>query len=354
MKFVNKYSIIAAVAAVAAVITGAYVYNQITSVAYYTVTNLTGKAFSKYQDQLSNKTGSDAGEIYKIWMPLNKGMRLVPGVTVKTETDSSLDLRLDDGMAFRIKEATIIKISEDPNGRSPVQAMLSKGKILANLVASKLTRISGGGTYKLRVDTNNAVCGIRGTVFSVAYQPTAITTTVAVLEGVADVFKSGELNENADGPGSGTKVTDLKKVIIPKQTDGLQDLSPEERQELREVRELKIETSILERLPQIKEFIDDYIFNSVVGKEYVSIARYEMSGIANGAIAKAIKDGKLMNSLQDMELDKGTYNDPWGTIYLYLKIDATKAILISAGPDRIFHTPDDIYRGFVYDYIPLR
>lgn len=271
---------------------------------------------------------------------MTKNMQIGLGVTIKTEENSSLDLLLDDGMAFRIKEATVIKINENPQGKTPVQVILYHGKILAHLVASKLRRISSSGTYKLRIDTETAVCGIRGTIFSVGYYPALIATKVAVLEGIADVFKAQDFTETTAELGSGLHVPDGKKVEISKQIAALQDISSEERKELLEARELKIETSILERIHQAFDFISE----SLVGMHKIGVAKYGMGNLASAAILKAQFSGKLIDSLQDIELAKGTYHDPWGTDYLYVKINDRNAILISAGPDKIFHTPDDIYK----------
>ncbi len=348
MRIPIKSLIIAALILLAITVSVVYVKDKPTAV-YYTITNLSGRVFIKYQAPPPDKTGRGAGETYEIksnWIPLTEDMKIGPGVTVKTEIISSLDLLLDEGMALRIKENTVITINEDPQGKSPVQAMLSQGKILARLVVSKLRRISSSGTYKLRVDTENAVCGIRGTIFSVDYHTAPIiATNVAVLEGNADVYKAEDFTEKTAELGGGLNVPDGKKTIVTKRIGALQDISPEEREELLEARELKIGTSIFEHIHKAVDVVTEAIINRFGGRiSGTEAAEYGMSNLVRALINHSLISGKLPDSLQDIKLERGTYQDPWGTDYLYVRINAKKAILISVGPDMVLNTPDDIYR----------
>jgi hypothetical protein len=47
--------------------------------------------------------------------------------------------------------------------------------------------------------------------------------------------------------------------------------------------------------------------------------------------------------LRSIELEDGDYKDPWNTDYFYERIGPKEAVLISAGPDKILHTSDDIF-----------
>jgi hypothetical protein len=214
---------------------------------------------------------------------------------------------------------------------------------MSNLVTSKLRRLAGGSsTYKIRVDTNNAVCGIRGTVFSVGYSPKFTATDIAVLEGTANVFKAENFSEAKDDTESALNVTGGKKVEVSKQTAVLvpQDITEKEKEELEATSKLKIEMSTLEDIN--KKF--DLNLNPVYQKILVQIADYGMNNLTRAFIYRGNLKGALPNSLKDIELASGTYADPWGTDYVYVRLSDKKAILISAGPDKILHSGDDIYK----------
>jgi len=75
------------------------------------------------------------------------------------------------------------------------------------------------------------------------------------------------------------------------------------------------------------------------------ITNYEMKIFKRAIIyhARLLWNNTVPSTLQSIELEDGDYADPWDTEYLYEKIEANKATLISAGPDKIYHTPDDIF-----------
>jgi len=322
----------------------AYIKDKPTDI--YAVTNLKGLVLIQYQHRYPVKSGRDVGETYEMssnWIPLTGDMKMVPGVTIKTEINSSVDLLLDDGLAFRIKEASLLKIDEDLKSKSLIKTTLMQGKILANLIVSKLRRLNIAAAYKLRIDTETAVCGIRRTAFSVSHSPDAHITKVAVLEGAASVFSAGDFIERITELGSGLNVPGGKKVEVTRMAiyPVLQDITSEEEKELLETKELKIETSIFERADQL---IDFNIIKPLYDRLLIQIARYGMNNIVEAFINKSQFTGALPDSLSDIELATGNYQDPWGTDYLYGKINQRKAILISAGRDKIFSTADDLYK----------
>lgn len=311
----------------------------------YAITNLTGLVFIQYQAQYPDPNIRDEDDkIYEVnsnWLPLTEDMYVGARATVKTEVKSSIDLLLDDGMAFRIKEDTVAKINENPQGTSRVQVMLSQGKILANLVASKLKRLGSRSTYKIRVDTNTAVCGIRGTIFSVG-SPSASLTDVAVLEGTANVFRTGDFPEQTDDLRPGLDVPGGKKVAVPNQRAGLdlRDITEEERKELQEAEKLKIENSLFDRIKKALTINLTPLYGGIMKQ----IADYAMNSIVKGCVNNSQLSQKLPDKLRDLELAMGSYNDPWGTEFAYIRMSDRKAILISAGPDKIRHTPDDVHK----------
>ena len=75
------------------------------------------------------------------------------------------------------------------------------------------------------------------------------------------------------------------------------------------------------------------------------ITNYEMKVFKRAIIyyARLCWYDIVPEKLQSIELEDGDYKDPWNTEYYYEKIGPQKAVLISAGPDRILHTNDDIF-----------
>ena len=87
------------------------------SIQQYVVTNLTGKAFIRYEKKYNTTTKTDQIEekLYEgqsNWIPLSLDMKINTDVTIRTEKGSSVDLLLDQGMAVKIKEDSLIKLDE--------------------------------------------------------------------------------------------------------------------------------------------------------------------------------------------------------------------------------------------------
>jgi hypothetical protein len=313
----------------------------------YTVTNLTGQAFLQYQTSYPVNSSRDAGETYKNkseWIPLTGDMKFGTGVIIKTEIKSSVDLLLDDGMAFRIKEASQVTIDEKPQSISPVQARLTYGNLLANLTVSKLRRLDKNGetgAYKLRINTETAVFIIRGTSFLVSYAPDSHTATLAVHEGNAEVLNAGNFSEQTAGTLGGWKVPGGKKMEVTEKTvfPVLQDITSAEKDELGEVKELQMEMPLFDRINRAAVFNIKPLYDQVLKL----MADYGMNNIVSAIAGKSRLSENLPDSLNYIESATGTHRDPWDTDYLYTKINPRRAILISAGPDRIFYSIDDIY-----------
>jgi hypothetical protein len=311
----------------------------------YTVTNLTGQAFLQYQTSYPVKSSSDNGETYKnksAWILLERDMKFGTGVIIKTEIKSSVDLLLDDGMALRLKEASQITIDEKPRSLSPVQVRLAGGNLLANLITAKLRRFNNEtGPYKLRIDTETAVFVIKGTSFRVGYAPDSDTATVAVAEGNAEALNAGNFSEQSAGTLGGWNVPGGKKMEMTQKTlfPTLQDITAAERDILGEVKELQMEMPLFDRLKRVADFSIKPLSDQVLKV----IANYGMNSIVGAIAGKSPLSEKLPESLSHIESATGTHRDPWDTDYLYVKINPRRAILISAGPDGIAYSPDDIY-----------
>jgi len=133
-----------------------------------------------------------------------------------------------------------------------------------------------------------------------------------------------------------------KKVAVSNQRDGLalRDITEEERKELKEAEKLKIENSLFDRIRNALTINLTPLYGGIMKQ----IANYAMNNIMKGFINNSQLSQKLPNKLRDLELSMGAYNDPWGTEFAYIRMSDKKAILISAGPDKIRHTPDDVYK----------
>jgi len=84
--------------------------------------------------------------------------------------------------------------------------------------------------------------------------------------------------------------------------------------------------------------------SNAYNRALTAISRYEMK-----VFTRAIRDfsrikwnGNVPESLNDIELEAGDYFDPWDSEYFYEKKSVNSAVLISAGPDKLLHTRDDI------------
>ena len=151
---------------------------------------------------------------------LKTGDNIQPGCEVTTGTDSRLELMLPDKSIVRLAEKTTIKlisadISED--GRRSVGISVGVGKIWMNVRKS----LQGGGD-KFDVSCQNAVAGVRGTVYRMDVENDQ-SALVKVYEGevnVAAPAKTSATQEYASGP--------PKPVAGPTKVPGPKSVSMEE------------------------------------------------------------------------------------------------------------------------------
>ena len=158
-----------------------------------------------------------------------------------------------------------------------------------------------------------------------------------VLEGVVDV-------KTTDEKTTGINVTEGKKIrvgpVIRHQI--VENLSPSEQADILEKKqELRIETPNFDR---ILKAMDLNLFSPILNNIMSRIAENEMRTFVKEIKlqSRLRRSGKVPDSLRFIELEEGDYQDPWKTDYHYEKIGPTKAILISAGPDKTLYTRDDI------------
>ena len=116
-----------------------------------------------------------------------KGIKLIPDDKVKTKEESTAVLLVDDDKHIVAEENTCFSIHASGSEKSgSVSIHLEYGSSLIT-IDHKLSENS-----EFEVTTPNASCSVRGTTFSVSYDPSNQTTTVKVTEGVVKVKGGGE------------------------------------------------------------------------------------------------------------------------------------------------------------------
>lgn len=114
---------------------------------------------------------SEAGK----WTTLKAGAGLRAGEWVSTGSRSQADLVVLKRYRIRMSECTTIRIPRDTLAGHIHAIYLSTGRIWAQVFAG------GQAETRFEVETDAAVAGVRGTVFSVSHDEDA--TTVSVYEG---------------------------------------------------------------------------------------------------------------------------------------------------------------------------
>jgi hypothetical protein len=80
-----------------------------------------------------------------------------------------------------------------------------------------------------------------------------------------------------------------------------------------------------------------------------SLARGRIKEIATGIAIYQLDNGRSCPSWEDLSGQKyvarGVAKDPWGTIIAFHCMPSGDIAVRSAGPDRLFHTDDDVTNG---------
>ena len=297
----------------------------------YIVTNISGSGAAQYQVQVQHPLDVDGkrGKWYRRrseWIPLQIGIKTGSGDLIKTEKNAFVDLIIENGMAIRVKENSLLKLQQKEIGPWGTEVALNYGKVLCRVVGKKL-----------KITALQVVALIRSASFSIDYLPAENLTKVAVLEGAVSVRSIENPIMGLDIPkGKRAQVGPITRDLV------LEDITPNGLEELLETKELKIEPSIFERVDQA---IDLDAFSPIYNRLLELKTKRQMEAfirtIKRSAYSKWGRD--VPNSLPGVELvEGGDCKDSWNTEYFYEKIVPKMAILISAGPDKILHTLDDI------------
>ena len=167
-QFLTAMSLVAAMGMMA-LVSGA-VFAKKTDDNKATITMIEGKASKSVK-----KTGP--------WKAIKKGSTLSANDYLKTADDSRVEVTFPDQSKLRIDQNSLVKMKSlmaGAGGKRKFDVHLQSGKVWATV------RKAVGGEEKFNVTTENAVAGVRGTIFRVDYQQEA-ATVVRVYSGAVAV-----------------------------------------------------------------------------------------------------------------------------------------------------------------------
>lgn len=135
--------------------------------------------------------------------PLTSATLLRAGDRLVTGMDSSVQVALPDGSVVVVRELTDIQLEKltAVNGVVQTQLWLKAGEVSADVKPRK----TGSSDFSCRMPT--AICGVRGTSFSLFADPVGRLSVVSVRRGVVEV------DPIAAGPAT-TRVTAGREVLV--------------------------------------------------------------------------------------------------------------------------------------------
>lgn len=144
---------------------------------------------------------------------LKKKRKVPPGSFVKTGEGARLELKFPDGSVVRVGPSSMVHITAsgfDPKSKEvQAEANVVSGQVWANV--SKLV----GSEARFQVKTQNAVAGVRGTVFRVNIDRDK-ATVVKVYNGAVAVSNSPFFtNQGKESAGVGPIRSDRKEIAPP-------------------------------------------------------------------------------------------------------------------------------------------
>jgi hypothetical protein len=119
--------------------------------------------------------------------PLTADTKLPRGAVIQTGVDAEVRLKFADGTVMRLDEMTSVHIADllSKRSRQAVTVQLALGRVSATVNPKKAF------ITDFKVTTPSGAAGVRGTVFSVFYDPDAKVTVVATEEGEVSVDPVG-------------------------------------------------------------------------------------------------------------------------------------------------------------------
>jgi FecR protein len=305
----------------------------------HTIMNVTGNVMAQYQIDRRLDPEAKKSNVYRKkskQIPLHKGMKIGSGAYIQSDKCAGVDLKLNDEIALRIKENSLLKMKQIGTQGNMVELALERGKVLCRVNRKKKSGTSEINSI-LKILTPTAAATVKGTTFSIDYIPGKRATHVRVLDGTVNMKSEKNKTISVDVPG-GKRL----RLTASRYRPLLRDISSAGLNELLETKELKLEKSFEDRWEQSVALLTD---SPLYKRILTEITRYEMKVFIRAIIHFApLRWGNTVPpDLRKIELDEGDYKDPWDTDYFYDRIGSKRAALISAGPDKILHTSDDIF-----------
>ncbi len=139
-----------------------------------------------------------------------KDTRAIEGERIVTDKDSTAVLKLFDGSELKIGHNTdfwLNKLQQTKSSDKMIRFKLLVGSLIASV--KKLT--TSHSTFE--VESGGVVCGVRGTQFTISYDPTTNTVDINVTEG--SVYGNSNGHTDEFGAGQGGEYRDGHLVIPP-------------------------------------------------------------------------------------------------------------------------------------------
>lgn len=306
-----------------------------------TVTNVSGCAAIQYQVAHFIDQEFNAVKAYNKtskWIPLQKGSKIAYGALIKTAKHTAVDIMIKNVGGLRITEQSSVKLEQINKNPMVIDLALNEGRVFSRVIPAE-SKESLAALGKYRVRTPTADVRVQGTTFSVEYLSSNKSTQVAVLDGVVHI-KSNEGSALNTKVHTGEKIQIAPSIRYPQ----IENISEAIRKELLDTRNLKFKETGADSWNEIMGLV---VASPFFNKALAIIARYEMNAFKRAILcyARLEWNNTVPGRLQAVELENGDYQDPWDTDYYYEKIEDKKAVLISAGPDRVLHTQDDIFEA---------
>jgi hypothetical protein len=150
--------------------------------------------------------GPEAGPFDKV----KRNGEIPAGVVVKTGEDSRAELKYPDGSIVRIGPASILKI-DGVSFDGKTKEVKAESTLVAGQAWAKVAKIVGGEA-KFQVKTQNAVAGVRGTVFRVNIEKDD-ATLVKVYTGAVAVSNSPFFANKGKETGPASPIDPNRKEI---------------------------------------------------------------------------------------------------------------------------------------------
>ena len=128
-------------------------------------------------------------------VPAKDGAQVSSGDLIRTKTGGTAEVLYNDGTVLRIAQRSRIDIGEHFSGGSPAssEVRLVRGKVQAVVDLSKIAT-AAPGAKRFQIRTPNAIAGVRGTDYTVAFEKEQ--TNVLVTSGevfVYNLVKDGQI-----------------------------------------------------------------------------------------------------------------------------------------------------------------